>query len=213
LNRGTVDEQAGTTAAQTTTQPAAQVETSNDTIQALTMLKQSIKEFETSRREMSNQLDEVKRQLAAQEEERKMLCDQLTALAGRVDSASAGFHSAGQRAREEVQIQIVWVPRFRGPWSAGNNEIGAFVSGAVITIGFALYSDHRHHGLCGQPQRRGCAGRSLRGRQPRVQRNSPSAAIVASQLCLVCKMASCGVHHLKIAQPRSIDEFTVPLCR
>src|SRR5262249_54902975 len=50
------------------------------------------------------------------------------------------------------------------------------------------------------------------------RRSKAHLAFVASQPCLVCKMAPCDAHHLKIAQPRSLgrkvsDEFTVPLCR
>jgi ERF superfamily len=54
--------------------------------------------------------------------------------------------------------------------------------------------------------------------KPIRRRSKAHLAFVASQPCLVCKMAPCDAHHLKVAQPRSLgrkvsDEFTVPLCR
>jgi uncharacterized protein HemX len=60
-NHSLIDEPARTAAAQTTSQreTSSQAQTSNDTIQALTTLNQSIKELETSRQETSHQFDEV----------------------------------------------------------------------------------------------------------------------------------------------------------
>jgi septal ring factor EnvC (AmiA/AmiB activator) len=92
-NSAPMDEQSRTAAQMNARPEAAQVEKSNDMFQALTALKQSVKELETSRREISDQLDEVKRQLAAQEGERKMLTDQVGALSGRLDSLSASATS------------------------------------------------------------------------------------------------------------------------
>src|ERR1700676_2511878 len=50
------------------------------------------------------------------------------------------------------------------------------------------------------------------------KRNKAHLGFVAAQPCLICARMPCDAHHLKLAQPRSLDrkvsdEFTVPLCR
>jgi uncharacterized protein HemX len=62
--------------------------------QSLNELQQSIKQLESSREETVNQLDEVKRQPATEQGERKMLAEQVGGLSGRVDSLSASASSA-----------------------------------------------------------------------------------------------------------------------
>jgi len=95
-NRGQTGEQSRAAAAQTSTQPDAsppQAEASNSTMQSLNELQQSIKRLESSREETVNQLDEVKRQLATEQGERKMLAEQVGALSGRVNGLSASASS------------------------------------------------------------------------------------------------------------------------
>jgi len=54
--------------------------------------------------------------------------------------------------------------------------------------------------------------------KPVRKRSKAHLFFVASQPCLICKVAPSDAHHVKIAQPHSLgrkvsDEFTVPLCR
>jgi hypothetical protein len=67
---------------------ASRVAASDDTMQSLSALKQSVKELEASGQEIVNQLDELKRKLAT-EQGKKMLVEQVGALSGRVDGLSA----------------------------------------------------------------------------------------------------------------------------
>jgi hypothetical protein len=81
-----------------TTQPAAQppqapsppprLEASDDTMQSLNALQQSVKDLQSSQQHLTDQLDLVQRRLAAEQGERKMLSEQVGALSGRVDGLS-----------------------------------------------------------------------------------------------------------------------------
>jgi hypothetical protein len=81
-----------------TTQPAAQppqapsppprLAASDDTMQSLNALQQSVKDLQSSQQHLTDQLDLVQRRLAAEQGERKMLSEQVGALSGRVDGLS-----------------------------------------------------------------------------------------------------------------------------
>jgi hypothetical protein len=72
------------------------VETSDDTMQALNALQQSVKGLQTSQQNMADQLEVIQRQLASEQGERKLLSEQVGALSGRVDgratSVTRGSH-------------------------------------------------------------------------------------------------------------------------
>jgi uncharacterized protein YlxW (UPF0749 family) len=81
-------------------QPAVQsqvpqrAEPSDETNQALNALQQAVKDLQASQQQMADQLSETKRELAAEQGERKMLSEQVGALAGRVDGLSAASGSS-----------------------------------------------------------------------------------------------------------------------
>lgn len=55
-------------------------------------------------------------------------------------------------------------------------------------------------------------------KEPPRRRSKDHLAFIRSQGCLVCQKTPADAHHLKFAQPRTLDrkvsdEFTVPLCR
>jgi len=85
-----------------TAQPAAQpqapssprVEASDDTMQALNALQQSVKGLQASQQHMADQLEVIQRQLASEQGERKLLSEQVGALSGRVDGLSTSATSA-----------------------------------------------------------------------------------------------------------------------
>jgi hypothetical protein len=97
-NRSQLSEQPRIANVPATAQPEApplssRVAASDDAIQSLNALKQSVKDLEASGQEMGNQLDELKRKLANEQGERKMLVEQVGALSGRVDGLSAAASS------------------------------------------------------------------------------------------------------------------------
>ncbi|MDB5606636.1 MAG: hypothetical protein JWP25_3536 [Bradyrhizobium sp.] len=79
-----------------TAQPAAQpqapspprVEAPDDTMQSLNALQQSVQGLQAAQQNMADQLELVRRQLASEQGERKMLSEQVGALSGRVDGLS-----------------------------------------------------------------------------------------------------------------------------
>jgi uncharacterized protein HemX len=79
-------------------QPAVQsqvpqrAEPSDD--QALNALQQAVKDLQASQQQTADQLSETKRELAAEQGERKMLSEQIGALAGRVDGLAAASGSS-----------------------------------------------------------------------------------------------------------------------
>ena len=79
-------------------QPAVQsqvpqrAEPSDD--QALNALQQAVKDLQASQQQTADQLSETKRELAAEQGERKMLSEQVGALAGRVDGLAAASASS-----------------------------------------------------------------------------------------------------------------------
>ena len=81
-------------------QPAVQsqapqrAEPSDETNQALTALQQAVKDLQASQQQTADQLSETKRALAAEQGERKMLSEQVGALAGRVDGLAAASASS-----------------------------------------------------------------------------------------------------------------------
>jgi chromosome segregation ATPase len=88
-----------------TTQPATQpqamssprVEVSDDAIQSLNALQQSVKGIQASQQHTADQLERIQRQLASEQGERQLLSEQVGALSGRVDglSTSAASISTG----------------------------------------------------------------------------------------------------------------------
>jgi hypothetical protein len=97
-DRGQLSEQTRMANVPATAQPDAPplssgVAASDDAIQSLNALKQTVKELGASGQEMGNRLDELKRKLANEQGERKMLVQQVGALSGRVDGLSAAASS------------------------------------------------------------------------------------------------------------------------
>jgi chromosome segregation ATPase len=68
-------------------------EPSDETNQALNALQQAVKDLQASQQQTADQLSETKRELAAEQGERKMLSEQVGALAGRVDGLAASGSS------------------------------------------------------------------------------------------------------------------------
>jgi hypothetical protein len=58
---------------------------SDDTIQALNALQQTVKDLQASQQHTADQLELIQRQLASEQGERKLLSEQVGALSGRVD--------------------------------------------------------------------------------------------------------------------------------
>jgi chromosome segregation ATPase len=75
-------------------QPTLQANPSDETKQALNALEQTVKDIHASQQQMADQLSETKRQIAAEQGERKMLSEQVGALAGRLDSLAAASASS-----------------------------------------------------------------------------------------------------------------------
>lgn len=67
-------------------EPSPRAEASQQAKQDANALEQRMNDLQVSQQQMANQLDEIKRQLAAGQGERKLLSDQVGALSGRVDS-------------------------------------------------------------------------------------------------------------------------------
>jgi TolA-binding protein len=86
-----------TATAQPAAQPQAQssprVEASDDTMQVLNALQQSVKGLQASQQHMADQLEVIQRQLASEQGERKLLSEQVGALSGRVDGLSTSATS------------------------------------------------------------------------------------------------------------------------
>jgi TolA-binding protein len=84
-----------------TAQPAAQpqapspprVEASDDTMQSLNALQQSVKALQASQQHTADQLELIQKQLASEQGERKLLSEQVGALSGRVDGLSTSATS------------------------------------------------------------------------------------------------------------------------
>jgi uncharacterized protein HemX len=84
-----------------TAQPAAppqapsppRVEASDDTMQELNALRQSLKGLQASEQHLADQLEVIERQLASEQGERKLLSEQVGALSGRVDGLSTSATS------------------------------------------------------------------------------------------------------------------------
>jgi hypothetical protein len=88
-------------AAEPAAQPAAQppvpssprVEASDDTMQAVNALQQSVKNLQASQQHTADQLELIQRKLASEQGERKLLSEQVGALSGRVDGLSTSATS------------------------------------------------------------------------------------------------------------------------
>jgi uncharacterized protein HemX len=75
-------------------QAPQQAEPSDETRQSLNALQQAVKDLQASQQQTADQLSETKRELAAEQGERKMLSEQVGALAGRVDGLAAASASS-----------------------------------------------------------------------------------------------------------------------
>ncbi len=97
-NHGQLSAPPPTATAQPAVQPQApsppRVEASDDTLQSLNALQQSVQGLQASQRQMADQLEFIQRQLASEQGERKMLSEQVGALSGRVDGLSTSATSA-----------------------------------------------------------------------------------------------------------------------
>jgi hypothetical protein len=78
---------------QSRTSPRAQP--SDEKKPALNAIEQTVKDLQISQQQTADQLGEIKRDLAAEQGERKMLSEQVGALAGRVDSLAASSVAPG----------------------------------------------------------------------------------------------------------------------
>jgi len=67
---------------------------SDETKPALKSMEQTVKDLQASLQQTADQLSEIKRELAAEQGERKMLSEQIGALAGRIDSLAAAPSSS-----------------------------------------------------------------------------------------------------------------------
>jgi TolA-binding protein len=74
--------------------PLPGTNSSDETKQALNALEQTVKDIQASQQQMADHLSETKQQLAAEQGERKMLSEQVGALAGRLDSLAAASASS-----------------------------------------------------------------------------------------------------------------------
>ena len=70
---------------------------------SINALKESVAGLETSRKQLSDEVADLKRQLGAEEGERKMLAEQLGSLSSRVDSLAASLTSRAEIATEPPQ--------------------------------------------------------------------------------------------------------------
>jgi uncharacterized protein HemX len=69
--------------------PQAQAKASDQAMQSLDALRQSVNELQASQQHTVEQLDLLQRQLASEQGERKLLSEQVGALSGRLDGRSA----------------------------------------------------------------------------------------------------------------------------
>ena len=95
-NYGPATEPAKTASVQPAVQSQApqQAEPSDETRQSLNALQQAVKDLQASQQQTADQLSETKKELAAEQGERKMLSEQVGALAGRVDGLAAASASS-----------------------------------------------------------------------------------------------------------------------
>ena len=101
VNYGELNVPPGTATAEPAAQPAAQppvpssprVEASDDTMQAVNALQQSVKNLQASQQHTADQLALIQRKLASEQGERKLLSEQVGALSGRVDGLSTSATS------------------------------------------------------------------------------------------------------------------------
>ena len=87
---GGVDASSQGAAAETSTAASAAMETS----EASDSTTQLLKELQTSQQQMADKLEDIQRQLASEQGERKLLSEQLAALSSRVNALSASNASA-----------------------------------------------------------------------------------------------------------------------
>jgi uncharacterized protein HemX len=75
-------------------QPAVQSQPSGEARQALNALQQAVKDLQASQQQTADELSETKRELAAEQGQRKMLSEWVVSVAGRVDPLAAASSSA-----------------------------------------------------------------------------------------------------------------------
>ena len=89
--------------AQSPALPAPQTAPPEQSTASINALKESVAGLETSRKQLSDEVADLKRQLGAEEGERKMLTEQLGSLSSRVDGLATSLTSRAEIATEPSQ--------------------------------------------------------------------------------------------------------------
>jgi uncharacterized protein HemX len=102
--------------AETETQSTPATPVAAETSQGLDTTAQLLKDLQTAQQQAADKLEDLQRQLAAEQDERKLLSDQVAALAGRVNSLSASNASvtsgtALQAAKKKSKLPDTAAPR------------------------------------------------------------------------------------------------------
>jgi hypothetical protein len=87
--------------AQSPAPPAPQTAAPEQSTASINALKESVAGLEASRKQLSDEIVDLKRQLAAEQGERKMLTEQLGSLSSRVDSLAAPVASRADTVASE----------------------------------------------------------------------------------------------------------------
>src|SRR5665213_561035 len=86
-------------------QTPSRPEANDETKQVLNALGQTVKDLRATQQQTADQLSEIKRDLATEQGEWKMLSDQVGALAGRVDGVAAASASSGAGASRNASAK------------------------------------------------------------------------------------------------------------
>jgi uncharacterized protein HemX len=105
--------------AETETESAPATPVTAEASQGLDTTAQLLKDLQTAQQQAADKLEDLQRQLAAEQDERKQLSDQVAALAGRVNSLSASNASvtsgtALQAAKKKPKLPDTAAPRPAG---------------------------------------------------------------------------------------------------
>jgi hypothetical protein len=87
--------------AQSPAHPAPQTAPPEQSTASINALKESVAGLEASRKQVSDEVADLKRQLVAEQGERKMLAEQLGSLSSRVDSLAASLASRAETVATE----------------------------------------------------------------------------------------------------------------
>jgi uncharacterized protein HemX len=104
---------------ETETQSAPATPVAAEASQGSDTTAQLLKDLQTAQQQAADKLEDIQRQLAAEQDERKLLSDQVAALAGRVNSLSASNASvtsgtALQAAKKKPKLPDTAAPRPAG---------------------------------------------------------------------------------------------------